>query len=169
MLWDKSQQHHLRSEVWWFTDFCNSHCLSQFTASFIELGTKTSIAESYKKYNAYHANHSSLMKGQTYPSVIYRPEELQYLQPHPEYSYKVPITNRSKGRDKFSFSIIFSVNDPSAGSPTETLLRLLLPLGDKVHKTFQSSNINWSYSGPSNSPDHPIGRSDGRCVQRAGT
>jgi hypothetical protein len=27
------------------------------------------------------------------------------------------------------------VNDPSAGSPTETLLRLLLPLSDKVHKT----------------------------------
>ena len=27
------------------------------------------------------------------------------------------------------------VNDPSAGSPTETLLRLLLPLSDKVHQT----------------------------------
>ena len=26
-------------------------------------------------------------------------------------------------------------NDPSAGSPTETLLRLLLPLSDKVYKT----------------------------------
>ena len=26
-------------------------------------------------------------------------------------------------------------NDPSAGSPTETLLRLLLPLSGKVHKT----------------------------------
>lgn len=26
-------------------------------------------------------------------------------------------------------------NDPSAGSPTETLLRLLLPLSDKVHRT----------------------------------
>ena len=25
-------------------------------------------------------------------------------------------------------------NDPSAGSPTETLLRLLLPLSDKVHE-----------------------------------
>ena len=24
-------------------------------------------------------------------------------------------------------------NDPSAGSPTETLLRLLLPLSDKIH------------------------------------
>ena len=30
-----------------------------------------------------------------------------------------------------------SANDPSAGSPTETLLRLLLPLSDKVHKTFR--------------------------------
>ena len=28
-----------------------------------------------------------------------------------------------------------SVNDPSAGSPTETLLRLLLPLNDKVQST----------------------------------
>ncbi len=27
-------------------------------------------------------------------------------------------------------------NDPSAGSPTETLLRLLLPLSDKVHEIF---------------------------------
>ena len=26
-----------------------------------------------------------------------------------------------------------NANDPSAGSPTETLLRLLLPLSDKVH------------------------------------
>ena len=28
-------------------------------------------------------------------------------------------------------------NDPSAGSPTETLLRLLLPLSDKVHEIFK--------------------------------
>ena len=28
-----------------------------------------------------------------------------------------------------------AANDPSAGSPTETLLRLLLPLSDKVHQT----------------------------------
>ena len=27
---------------------------------------------------------------------------------------------------------MLTVNDPSAGSPTETLLRLLLPLNDKV-------------------------------------
>ena len=48
------------------------------------------------------------------------------------------------------------INDPSARSRTDTLLRLLLPLGAQVHR----SNF---------SPKHPIGGSDGRCVQRAGT
>ena len=33
--------------------------------------------------------------------------------------------------------ITMRANDPSAGSPTETLLRLLLPLSDAVHKTFR--------------------------------
>ena len=32
------------------------------------------------------------------------------------------------------------VIDPSAGSPTETLLRLLLPLSNKVNLTFQNKN-----------------------------
>ena len=35
----------------------------------------------------------------------------------------------------------FRVNDPSAGSPTETLLRLLLPLSDKVYKTFHGIEV----------------------------
>jgi hypothetical protein len=30
------------------------------------------------------------------------------------------------------FKLGYVVNDPSAGSPTETLLRLLLPLNDQV-------------------------------------
>ena len=39
---------------------------------------------------------------------------------------------------RFRFEMLdIRVNDPSAGSPTETLLRLLLPLSDKVHKTFR--------------------------------
>ena len=60
-------------------------------------------------------------------------------------------------------------NDPSAGSPTETLLRLLLPLNDKVYSTFRKINRNCKFRSPKYSPDHSIGRSDGRCVQRAGT
>ena len=60
-------------------------------------------------------------------------------------------------------------NDPSAGSPTETLLRLLLPLSDKVYSTLREDIGNQNLRTPKYSPDHSIGRSDGRCVQRAGT
>ena len=45
-----------------------------------------------------------------------------------------------------------SVNDPSAGSPTETLLRLLLPLSDKVYLTSQFNHED--QFGPEGSPDH---------------
>jgi hypothetical protein len=61
-------------------------------------------------------------------------------------------------------------NDPSAGSPTETLLRLLLPLGGRVQRNSQHTiELPHPYIDPNASPAHPIGRSDGRCVQRAGT
>ena len=63
-----------------------------------------------------------------------------------------------------------NVNDPSAGSPTETLLRLLLPLNDQVWESFQHKNgVNLSSADPNTSLNHSIGSSDGRCVQRAGT
>ena len=59
-------------------------------------------------------------------------------------------------------------NDPSAGSPTETLLRLLLPLSDKVYLTFRGTTRGRAQSERFTGPLE-IGRSDGRCVQRAGT
>ena len=43
-------------------------------------------------------------------------------------------------------------NDPSAGSPTETLLRLLLPLSSKIYLIL-SSTIELRDS-PKDSPDH---------------
>ena len=45
----------------------------------------------------------------------------------------IPSTNVPKN------TIIF--NDPSAGSPTETLLRLLLPLNDQVCPIFPSNRL----------------------------
>ena len=45
-----------------------------------------------------------------------------------------------------------SVNDPSAGSPTETLLRLLLPLSDKIYLI--SHIRHETQRGPKGSPDH---------------
>ena len=61
-------------------------------------------------------------------------------------------------------------NDPSAGSPTETLLRLLLPLSATVWSSFrQLGSVNRQESNPRTSLKHSIGSSDGRCVQTAGT
>ena len=61
-------------------------------------------------------------------------------------------------------------NDPSAGSPTETLLRLHLPLNHEVWATSLASlPMKVSSRNPRTSPYGSIGRCDGRCVQRAGT
>src|SRR5260370_41352454 len=64
-----------------------------------------------------------------------------------------------------------SVNDPSAGSPTETLLRLLLPLNNPVRSTSQT---NWTvypfqYADQKASLSRSIGSSHGRGVQRTAT
>ena len=66
----------------------------------------------------------------------------------------------------FSTRFIFGVNDPTADSSTITLLRLLLPLSDKIYGTSLHRKLRKSkqFTGPLK-----IGRSDGRCVQRAGT
>ena len=65
---------------------------------------------------------------------------------------------------------MISGNDPSAGSPTETLLRLHLPLNDKVQTSSRGlAPMKEPNHNPESSPDHSIGRCDGRCVQRAGT
>ena len=57
-------------------------------------------------------------------------------------------------------------NDPSAGSPTDALLRLLFPLDHTVRLSFHRlREVTQSLKLTEKS----IGKSDGRCVQRAGT
>ena len=41
-----SKDRHLRSKIWWFTEFCNSHYISRFAAFFIDRRTKISVAKS---------------------------------------------------------------------------------------------------------------------------
>src|SRR3954463_11956574 len=67
--------------------------------------------------------------------------------------------------------IMKSDNDPSAGSPTETLLRLLLPLelGHRPSSQYSGLPKSSPETNPEASAPPPIGSSDGRCVQRAGT
>ena len=61
--------------------------------------------------------------------------------------------------------IKYTLNDPSAGSPTDALLRLLFPLDHTVRLSFHRLVITQSLKLTEKS----IGKSDGRCVQRAGT
>jgi hypothetical protein len=63
-------------------------------------------------------------------------------------------------------------NDPSAGSPTETLLRLLLSPSDRVRASSRPAVPALAYqteTNPRPSLNRSIDSSDGRCVQRAGT
>ena len=80
-------------------------------------------------------------------------------------SYVLSLSCQEICTQQFKF-----VNDPSEGSPTETLLRLLLPLDDQVRTSSRRASSETSpAAGPTSSLNHPIGSSDGRCVQRAGT
>ena len=92
-----------------------------FAAFFIDMGAKTSIVENLDLFNL--------------NSFIVLLSKFRY-------NNKVIIM----------FQLIISsvfVNDPSAGSPTETLLRLLLPLGDMVYLFFHLRS-------PKGSPNHPV-------------
>ena len=62
-------------------------------------------------------------------------------------------------------------NGPSAYSPTETLLRLLLPLNDHVWSTLWHPLHQWrcDSTDPKTSLNHSIGSSDARCVQSTET
>ena len=89
----------------------------------------------------------------------------RHLTTHESSQVVQRLTNHNQIND------MIIVNDPSAGSPTETLLRLLLPLNDKIYSTSREAETSEPVRtlNPWYSSDHSIGRSDGRCVQRAGT
>ena len=44
-----SRKRSIRSNPYWFTEFCNSQCLSHFAAPFIVVRAETSVAESCKE------------------------------------------------------------------------------------------------------------------------
>ena len=134
-----SRKHRIHSRFYWFTEFCNSQCLSHFAAPFISVQAKTFITEGCKmiekgripqwneevkvcdsreeqmQHNEY-AIHPTL-------TALESPQEAPDSHPSP----------REASQTLCTMNFWMHANDPSAGSPTETLLRLLLPLSDKVH------------------------------------
>jgi hypothetical protein len=91
---------------------------------------------------------------------LLRPSSLQESS-HPPlrvFSFK-RILKIKKVNTESSEVGVFNKNDPSAGSPTDTVLRLLHPLDDKAHDTSlrRAMQGTCDCSGPCNLPDHPIG------------
>ena len=69
---------------------------------------------------------SSSFQKPRYPSPIV----VSILQKQPQQIHVYKITQK-----RLSPFLKINKNDPSAGSPTETLLRLHLPLNDKIYTT----------------------------------
>ena len=140
----------LRSKTRWFTGFCNSHQVSHFATFFIDARAEISVAESH-----FFAH----CERRRPPRPVPRANGARSLfswslaRPAPGFcsctegrDHTRPLPTAGRGRVllppacdgklvRESFCGAGSDNDPSAGSPTETLLRLLLPLNDKVQWT----------------------------------
>lgn len=133
----------LRSKTRWFTGFCNSHQVSHFATFFIDARAEISIAESRSRFRGRDA--VPLARGRTLSSDF----SLAPIAPGLLFDARgAPAGGGIRGSRPFprppsvvvsrvrgSFCSAGFDNDPSAGSPTETLLRLLLPLNDKVQWT----------------------------------
>ncbi len=165
--WNKHasvKKRHVRSKTWWFA------CSAIRITYRISLRSSSSQEPRYpllKVVNNFHAHRVThccvylvtfgldcIFVWFKVERVVHRDERLV----NQRYTEIVGWGFRSRG------------NDPSAGSPTETLLRLHLPLNDEVYSTSQRyASVRTRATDPKISPNHSIGRCDGRCVQRAGT
>ena len=151
MLSGVSRKRSIRSNPCWFTEFCKSQCLSHFAAPFIVVRAETSVAESCKeaitvwRLPPTGERDNTLHWIQGPPRLLRRSNKSSAGIPgsHGSRSLTPSSDHRSAENprtDEGSQGVVHGesvethcVNDPSAGSPTETLLRLLLPLSDKVH------------------------------------
>ena len=150
MLSGISRKRSIRSNPCWFTEFCKSQCLSHFAAPFIVVRAETSVAESCKEAiteqrfpptGSKSTTQSEEKLGGQAGTISTRLANGKLARSPSRGRKQSPGTAREPHRAESShlkvhrLSVVKTqcVNDPSAGSPTETLLRLLLPLSDKVH------------------------------------
>ena len=86
MLSGISRKRSIRSNPYWFTEFCNSQCLSHFAAPFIVVRAETSVAEScdsckrwwkppeaMKRYMCVSTNSGSFTAKEDGPMLIHYP------------------------------------------------------------------------------------------------
>ncbi|RXI09586.1 hypothetical protein DVH24_023837, partial [Malus domestica] len=136
----------LRSKTRWFTGFCNSHQVSHFATFFIDARAEISVAESrfdfYRRRRRTRARTVSGAAGaRSFVQIPWRStRRCKFVRPgagsrdEGDAGPGGPPTPDVETGSRVVLPCRFD-NDPSAGSPTETLLRLLLPLNDKVQWT----------------------------------
>jgi hypothetical protein len=75
-----SRKRHLRSKIWWFTEFCNSHYISHFAAFFIVTRTEISAVKSCVLVVIEETSNglsTAIEKGR-YSSQIHSPNQYKY-------------------------------------------------------------------------------------------
>ena len=140
MLSGISRKRSIRSNPYWFTEFCNSQCLSHFAAPFIVVRAETSVAESCVWCNEVVNHPEQYTDTCAFQQITVASQQRKTVQcwsttrelVHEEAD-AIPNHVQKLINGSSQWNGWIRVNDPSAGSPTETLLRLLLPLSDKVH------------------------------------
>lgn len=151
--WPNGFRRNLRSKTRWFTGFCNSHQVSHFATFFIDARAEISVAESRLDYErSRHQSPSPRERERMDLALIIVFLGASRAGGLFSTRAKCPRAVRNESSARKSLHSISSCgcelvrewycfagfdNDPSAGSPTETLLRLLLPLNDKVQWTSQ--------------------------------
>src|SRR3954452_4787406 len=124
-------------------EICNSHYVSHFAAFFIDARTKRSVVESFDLLY-------KLLR-EANDDEEYRSSD--GLPPTGGRRGPGRATRRSNGEVGSQWlGVLQLCNDPSAGSPTETLLRLLLPLNDRVWIAFRPWVVVADLPGPVRKP-----------------
>ena len=153
--WPEGFGRNLRSKTRWFTGFCNSHQVSHFATFFIDARAEISVAESRSSKSKRHVaprTHRTnrgtrdalmfIVLGAIRAGVRWCREEPNSIRGGLSPDARGIAGLRPNAAPRVFFNVFTGLsatagfdNDPSAGSPTETLLRLLLPLNDKVQWT----------------------------------
>ncbi|KAL2250193.1 UNVERIFIED_CONTAM: hypothetical protein Sindi_2493000 [Sesamum indicum] len=155
--WPNGFGRNLRSKTRWFTGFCNSHQVSHFATFFIDARAEISVAES--RFDIRETSPPPMLPADG--ATVRRTLCSDFLG-----AYRAGARAGGRGDRTGAFAprrgldFVCFDNDPSAGSPTETLLRLLLPLNDKVQWTSRdiagseppTSPRSEHFTGPFNRP-----------------
>ncbi|KAK7365878.1 hypothetical protein VNO78_38205 [Psophocarpus tetragonolobus] len=149
----------LRSKTRWFTGFCNSHQVSHFATFFIDARAEISVAESH-----FASCVVTTPAGHRLRVPKNRPLQFQF-----------PWHTKRRGLCFIERERLGCANHDQPPPDRRGAQRTCRPfVGRQIHRfsglltTSRAANRP-RRRNPNTSPDHSIGRSDGRCVQRAGT